>query len=145
MLTISYPNPVGRRSQSHRLCTITTGVKLTDDGPYDGCPGHSVSSNKQTRECDHCGSCFRSVLRNILIQSEVSDRGKHQETDEHPNTSSDQSASSAELLDNVGARNGHSEIDASKDHRSLKRVIQTSSSEDSRAVVEEEVGSSELL
>jgi hypothetical protein len=45
----------------------------------------------------------------------------------------------------VHTGDGHGEVDATENHRGLERVIQTGCGEDSRAVVEEEVGTSQLL
>jgi hypothetical protein len=75
----------------------------------------------------------------------VADAGEDHETAEHPQAAGDQRASPAETFNNECAGDGHEEVDATENHRSLERVVQTGCGEDGRAVVEEEVGTGQLL
>ena len=59
----------------------------------------------------------------------MADRGKDQEADEHPETSSDQSTSSAKSLDDEGAWNGHGEVDTTENHSCLERIVKASRGE----------------
>lgn len=81
----------------------------------------------------------------FLVQSEVANASEHHETTEHPQAARNQGAPPSEFLHNIRPWNGHGKIDATENHRSLERIIQTGCRENSCAIVEEEVGAGQLL
>lgn len=121
---MTYPDPVGGSGKTHCLGAVASRVKLANDGPHDRCPSHRVTGDEQASECNHSRAGFGGVLGGLLVQGKVADGGKNQETDEHPETSSDQSTSSTESFDDESAWNGHGEVDTTEDHRCLERIIQ---------------------
>lgn len=81
----------------------------------------------------------------IGVQGEGAERGEDDEPDEHPDTAKDHGDTAAELLADVETTEGGEDVDGTEDHGGDVRVGDTDGREDLGTVVEEEVGTGELL
>ena len=101
--------------------------------------------DEQTGKDHHClaGSWSR---RGILdIQGEVTDRSKDHEADEHPDPTGDERLASSKVFNDVQTAKGRTEVHAAENHLRDKSVLDAGAVEDDGPVVEEVVGTGQLL
>jgi len=137
------PSPVTGGSDTHGLCSVTSRVEFTDNTPNDGCPSCGVSGDEKTCEDDHDGTCSSCV--DALLELEVTDRGKHHEHGEHPEATENEGLATTNILNDPKTTKGADEVDSTEDSSSDETVADTNRIEDGRTVVEEEVGTRQLL
>jgi hypothetical protein len=65
--------PVGCRGWRHAFGTVTRGIYLTNESPYDGSRSHGEASNEEIGENDHNIADGWSIRAGILIKSERSE------------------------------------------------------------------------
>lgn len=81
----------------------------------------------------------------IRVQGERAQGGEDDEPNEHPDTADNHGDTAAELLADVQTTEGGEDVDGTEDHGGDVRVGDTDGREDLGSVVEEEVGTGELL
>lgn len=81
----------------------------------------------------------------VGVQGERAQGGEDDEPQEHPDTTDDHGDAAAELLADVQTTEGGEDVDGTEDHGGDVRVGDTDGREDLGSVVEEEVGTGELL
>jgi len=124
------PEPIRGDRDGHTLCPVTGGIELCDDGPNHRSPGAGERGNEQASEYDHGDTSLRSVFRGPLVQGEVTDRCKYHETDEHPQSSCNQTFSTTESFDEVEARESHDDVHCTEDDLSFIAVVKAGRAED---------------
>lgn len=137
------PGPVGGGGDSHAGSTVAEGVHLTTDGPDDGTPGSGETDNEEAGEDNH-GNTGR-VGRRVGMQNLVTDRSPDHEANEHPGGTDHQAVTATVVLDNVQTRQGHTKVNGTQNDLSNEGVAQTNTLEDAGSVVEDEVGTGQLL
>jgi len=136
------PQPVGRGGQSHAGGAVAGGVQLGDDSPDEGSPGGGEGDDEQAGEDDQDVSGGGAAG---LLKNELTDEGVDQETDDSPESTNDESSAASALLDDPQTTESAEDVDGTKNDLSDVGVVKTNTGEDGCAVVEEEVGTSELL
>jgi len=137
------PGPVGGGGNSHAGSTVTEGVHLTTDGPDNGTPGSGKTDNEEAGEDNHSNT--GRVRRGVGVQNLVTNGSPDHEANEHPGGTDHKTVAASIVLNNVQARQGHTEVDSAKDNLGNERVAQTDTLEDASSVVEDEVGTGQLL
>ena len=137
------PGPVGGSGDTHAGSTVTEGIHFTADSPDDGTPGGGEADDEETGEDDHGDT--GGVRSRVDVKNRVTDRSPDQEADEHPSSSSHQTLAASVVLDDVQTGQGHTKVDGTQNDLSDVRVAQTHTLEDGGTVVEDEVGTGQLL
>jgi hypothetical protein len=137
------PGPVGSSSNTHADSAVLEGVHLTTDSPDNRTPGGGESDNEEAGEHNHNNTS--GVVGRVGVQDLVADRGPDQEADEHPSGTVHQTLAATVVLDNVKTGKGHTEVDSTEDDGGDVGVAQSNTLEDTGSVVEDEVGTSQLL
>lgn len=81
----------------------------------------------------------------IRVQGERAQGGEDDQPQEHPDTADDHGDTAAELLADVQTTEGGEDVDGTENHGGDVRVRDTDRREDLGSIVEEEVGTGELL
>lgn len=139
------PCPVGGGCDSHAGCSITGRVEFTDNRPDDRSPGGCKTNDEEAGEDNQGGTGLGGGRRIGLVERVVSNCCKNHEADEHPDSTSDQRLAATKMLNNVETDNGNTKVDTGHNHLSDVAVVQSSRRENGVAVVEDEVGTGELL
>lgn len=137
------PGPVGGGGNTHAGSTVTEGVHLTTDGPDNGTPGSGETDNKEAGEDNHSNT--GRVGRGVGVQNLVANGSPDHEANEHPGGTDHETIAASIVLNNIQARQGHTEVDSAKNDLGDERVAQTDTLEDAGSVVEDEVGTGQLL
>lgn len=137
------PGPVGGGGDSHAGSTVAEGVHLTADSPDDGTPGGGEADNEEAGE-DYHGDTG-GVGRGVGVEDLVADGGPDHEADEAPGGTGHETLAASVMLDNVQAGQSHAEVDSAQDDLGHVGVGKTNTLEDGGTIVEDEVGTSELL
>ena len=129
------------RYQTHVLEIRT----LSDDGPDHRTPSAGIGGNEQTCKCDH-GSADAGTLRAIWLgERKVTKRGEDDEAGGLESSTTDQTFATSETLDEPQAGEGHDDVHSSQNDGGDKGVVQPSTGKNRCAVVEEVVGTGQLL
>lgn len=137
------PGPVGGGSNTHADSAVLEGVHLTTDSPDNRTPGGSEADNEEAGEDNH-GNTGR-VRGGVVVQDLVTDGGPDHEADKHPSGTVHQTLAATVVLDDVQTRKGHTKVDSTENDGGDVRVAQTDTLEDTGSVVEDEVGTGQLL
>jgi len=136
------PQPVGRGGQGHAGGTVAGGVQLGDDGPDERTPGGGEGDDEQAGEDDQDVTSGGAAS---LLENKLTDEGVDQEADDGPESTDDKSSTASALLDDPKTTESAEDVDGAENDLSDVGVVKTDTLEDGCAVVEEEVGTSELL
>lgn len=137
------PGPVGSGSDTHADSAVLEGVHLTTDGPDNRTPGGGEADNEEASEDNHGNT--GGVRGGVGVQDLVADGGPDHEADEHPSATVHQTLAATIVLDDVQTGQGHTEVDSTENDGGDVRVAQTDTLEDTGSVVEDEVGTGQLL
>lgn len=119
------------------------GRHTTAESPDDRTPGRGETDNEEAGEDNH-GNTGRVGAR-VRVEDLVADRGPDHETDEHPGGTDHETVTTTVVLNDVQTGQGHAEVDRTEDDLGDVGVGQTNTLEDGGAVVEDEVGTGQLL
>lgn len=139
------PRPVGGSRNTHTGGAVAGWVEFTDNRPDDRSPGGCEADNEEAGKDNQGSAGFGSGRRIGLVERVVTDSSKNHKADEHPDGTSNQRFATSKVLDNVETDDGNAKVDTSHNHLGHVAVVETSGSEDGVAVVEDEVGTGELL
>lgn len=137
------PGPVGGGGDSHAGSTVAEGVHLTTDSPDNGTPGGSETNNEEAGEDDHDNT--GGVVARGDVEDLVTNRSPDQEADEHPGGTDHQTVTATVVLNDVQTGEGHTEVDSTQNDGGDEGVADTNTVEDGGTVVEDEVGTGQLL
>ena len=137
------PGPVGSSGNTHADSAVLEGVHFTTDSPDNRTPGGGEADNEEAGEDNHNNT--GGVVRGVTVQDLVTDSGPDHEADEHPSSTVHQTLAATVVLDNVETGKGHTEVDGTEDDGGDVRVAQADALEDASSVVEDKVGTSQLL
>lgn len=137
------PGPVGGGSNTHADSAVLEGVHLTTDSPDNRTPGGSEADNEEAGENNHSNT--GRVRGGVGVQDLVADGGPDHEADEHPSGTVHQTLAATIVFDDVQTGQGHTEVDGTENDGGDVRVAQTDTLEDTGSVVEDEVGTGQLL
>lgn len=101
--------------------------------------------DEQTGKHHHCLSGSWSRRGVLDIQREVTDGCKHHKADEHPDPTGDERLAPSEVFNDVQTPKGRTEVHAAENHLRDESIVDTRAVEDDRTVVEEVVGTGQLL
>lgn len=141
----TYPEPVGGGGEGHAWSTVAGWVQLSDNSPDERTPGGGEGNNEQAGENDEDVAGLWGGGWVLLVKHEVANEGVDHEANERPGSTSHESLSATALGDNVETSERAADVDGTKNDLGNVGVGQTGGGEDSRSVVEEEVGTGKLL
>lgn len=139
------PCPVGGGCNSHAGGAVACWVEFTHNRPDDRSPGGCETNNEEAGKDNQGGTGLGSGRRIGLVERVVSDGSKNHKADEHPDATSNQRLAATKVLDNVETNDGNTKVDTGHNHLGDVAVVQTSRRENGVAIVENEVGTGELL
>lgn len=133
--------PVGGGSESHARSTVLGRVELGNDGPDEGTPGGGKGDDEEAGEDDE------DVTRGLVGYwiNEVADKGVDHEADEGPSGTDHKSLAATTLGNNPETTESAEDVDRVENDLGNVGVLETSGGKDGCTVVEEEVGTGELL
>lgn len=137
--------PVRRRGQRHAGSAVARRVQLADDGPNHGSPGRGEGTDEQTGEDNHDVTRLRRAGWVRGIKLVVAHEGEDEEAHAHPRGAKHETLPATTVLDDPQSGNGGDDVDRAENDRGDIGVRETGGGEDGGAVVEEEVGTRELL
>ena len=137
--------PVGCGSETHAGSAVAGRVQLSDDGPDKGSPGSGECSNEQAGEDDHDVSSRRCGLGSIAIETVLADEGVDEQTHGHPRSTDHHSLAATDVLNNPETEDCSDNVDGTENDGSDVGVLETGGRENGCSVVEEVVGTSQLL
>ena len=94
---------------------------------------------------DHGCTSTGGVLGNLLVQGEMANGSEYHKANEHPETTDDQRLATTELFNHIKAEECGTKVNAAEDYARNIAVRNASGLEDRCSIVEEKVGTSELL
>ena len=113
--------------------------------PDHRAPGGRKAEDEEGGHDDHSCARLLGVLWVIAIKREVPNGGKDEKHQEHPSGAYHQRSTAAIVLDDVETVECGAEVDTVENHLSNERIVDSSSLENYSSVVEEVVGTGELL
>ena len=139
------PQPVGSGSQRHTLGSVTSWVELCDDSPDQRSPGGSECDNEQAGKDDEdvSGSWGRSWV--CVVEAEVTNKGVDHKAHELPCSTDHQGQTTTAFGGDPKTQESAASVDGSEDDLSNVRVRETGGGKNSGAVIEEKVGTGQLL
>jgi hypothetical protein len=108
-------------------------------------PGTGKSQDEQTCKNNHGLTGMFSALRVAAVQGEMANGSEDHKANEHPGSPEDEGVAAAKMLYHVQAKECGPEVDTTKNHLSDEAVVDAGSLENNRTVVEEVVGTCQLL
>jgi hypothetical protein len=137
--------PVGRGGETHAGSAVSRRIQFTNDCPHQRPPGGCKCGNEQAGEDNHDVSGSGSVLGNDPVERKVTDKGVDEQAHGHPGSTDHHGLSAADILNDPETEDGGDDVDGSEDDGGDVRVGETGGGEDGCAVVEEVVGTCQLL
>ena len=104
-----------------------------------------LTSDEKTGEDDHSLTSTRGTLGVLVVKDKVTNSGETDEASKHKASTNDQGLATTKVLDDVETTESGTEVDGTQNDLSDKAVVDTSTSHDGSSVVEEVVGTGELL
>lgn len=138
MIGYAYPEPVRGSGKRHGGGTVASRVELSDDGPDERTPGGGEGDDEKAGEDDEDVAGGGAVRK-------LTDKSVDQETADGPESTNDERHATAALLNDVETTESASNIDTAENDLGDVGVLKTDTAEDGRTIVEEEVGTGELL
>jgi hypothetical protein len=129
------PEPIGCGGESHTLRTILGGEQFGGNGPDHRPPSHSIGGDKEASDDDHSLAGSGGVFGVLDVEHEVADGGEDHEANEHKAGTEDQGLATTEVLDDVQATEGSTEVDCTENDLGDEAVGDTGTLEYSRALL----------
>jgi len=134
------PEPVGGGREGHGLGTDSKRVDLASDDPRDGTPGGSEEGDVDADEGDET-----LLACHVLHRDGDTDDGDEVLANEHTNSTNQEEATATDVVDGPERWDSHADVDDSGGDGDREGVGDAGLLEESRAVVENEVDTGELL
>lgn len=133
--------PVGCGGEGHARGSVSGGVELSNDGPDERTPCACKGDDEEAGEDDEdvSGGLVRCWI------DKVADEGVDHEASKANGSTPHERLAATTLGSNVETEESTTNVDRVKDDLGNVGVAETGCGEDGRSVVEEEVGTSELL
>ncbi|KAG7701849.1 hypothetical protein KL929_000813 [Ogataea haglerorum] len=141
------PDPVGRLGNTHTLLSNSQWVGFRNNDEDTWTPRGGEEEDVETREENHGISHALVWIHTelALVQRLGTDGCENDQANGHTDSTTDQSESSSETVNNKQRADGGGKVDNTKDNRGLERVVQTHRLEDGGTIVEEIVVTRQLL
>lgn len=139
------PEPVAGSGNGHGRSAVLGRVELGRDDPDKRTPGGGEGGDEQAREHDEDVAGRGRVGWVDGVKLEATNKRVDEEAHHHPEGATHESISSSTLLDNVETAKGATNVDGTENDLGNVAVAKTGGTEDGGTVVEEEVGTRQLL
>lgn len=134
------PEPVGGGSHRHSLGTDVEREDFTSDDPGDWSPSGSEEGDVDADEGDE-----DLLSGQVVLRDGNTDDGDDVLADEHTSGTDEEERTTTSPVDEPDTGNGHADVDDVGGNGDQERILNTRALEESRAVVEDEVDTGELL
>ena len=104
-----------------------------------------LTGDEKTGEDNHSLTSTRGTLRVIVVKDKVTDGGEANEASKHEGSTNNQGLATTKVLNNIETTKGSTEVDSTQNDLGDEAVVDTSTLHDGGSVVEEVVGTGELL